>query len=104
MRAIFVLTLTVFLAQQAQSVERPSVAGIDSGEERVVLTLEQVPPVVMSTAKRAAPDVFFTGAERALKNDFIVYRISGRLFREVYHVHVRDDGTLVRVESDNQDD
>lgn len=92
-------------AHTATAIERPSDSGVDTvQEDHRVLALEQVPANVMNTAKQAAPDVFFTSAESALKDDFVVYRISGRLFTEVWHVHVREDGRLLRTESDNQDD
>ena len=96
---IFVLsTVSTAIAQTSASSDE------NNAEDHRVLTLEQVPVKVMNTARQAAPDVFFTSAESALKKDFVVYRITGRLFREVWHVHVREDGRLLRTESDNQDD
>lgn len=84
--------------------DRASRIGVDlAEEERVELTIDAVPPRIMQVARGAAPDVFFTSAERYLKKDFEVYRVTGRLFREVWHVHVRGDGKLIRTESDNQE-
>lgn len=75
-----------------------------SEEDRQVLSLDAVPTQVMASARAAAPDVFFNAAETYWKNDFHVYTLSGRLFREVWRVHVREDGLVLRTESDNQDD
>ena len=72
-------------------------------EELVSHSIDAVPAQVMRTARSVAPDVFFQGAESYWENDFRVYRISGRLFREVWNVYVREDGKLLRTESDNQD-
>lgn len=75
-----------------------------SEEDRQVLTLDAVPAQVMASARAAAPDVFFNSAETYWQDDFHVYTLSGRLFREVWRVHVREDGKVLRTESDNQDD
>jgi hypothetical protein len=72
-------------------------------EELVAHSIDSLPVQVMRTARSAAPDVFFQSAESYWENDFRVYRISGRLFREVWNVYVREDGKLLRTESDNQD-
>ncbi|MEM8492869.1 MAG: hypothetical protein AAF756_18800 [Pseudomonadota bacterium] len=58
----------------------------------------------MQTAQATAPDVFFQSAQRFWKDDFLVYRVEGRLYREVWHLHIRQDGTLLRTETDFQDD
>jgi hypothetical protein len=83
--------------------KEPDDSGDLAGEEHQVLTLQQVPPEVMRTARAAGPDVFFDRAESYWDKDFRVYRISGRLFREAWNVYVRSDGKLLRTESDNQD-
>jgi hypothetical protein len=75
-----------------------------SQEERATLAIVDVPQHVLATARLEGPDVFFDGAESYWVDDFRVYRLSGRLFREVWHVHVREDGKLLRTERDNQDD
>ena len=75
-----------------------------SKEERVTHAITDVPPQVLATARAEGPDVFFNEAESYWVDDFRVYRVSGRLFREVWHVHVREDGKLLRTERDNQDD
>lgn len=87
------------------SQERESADGeIDAtGEEVQQHALGELPPVVMSTAKQAAPDVFFGSAESYWEDDFRVYKLTGRLFREVWTVYVRSDGKLLRKEADNQD-
>ena len=72
-------------------------------EEQRSLTIEEVPPVVMATARRVAPDVFFTSAESYWKNDVREYHLRGRLFREIWDVFIREDGKLLRTEADNQD-
>ena len=74
-----------------------------SDEELRTLSLEQVPPVVMEAARRAAPDVFFTDAESYWRNDTREYHLRGRLFREKWDVYVSEDGKLLRTEADNQD-
>ncbi|MEM6484173.1 MAG: hypothetical protein AAF662_04225 [Pseudomonadota bacterium] len=73
-------------------------------EELSELAIAQVPPKVMQAARAAAPDVYFQSAQRFWKDDFLVYRIQGRLFREVWHLHIRQDGEVLRTESDFQDD
>ena len=75
-----------------------------SKEERATHTISDVPPQVLATARAQGPDVFFNAAESYWVDDFRVYRLSGRLFREVWHVHVREDGELLRTERDNQDE
>lgn len=72
-------------------------------EEVVSHSIDALPARVISTARAAAPDVFFQSAESFWENDFRVYRVSGRLFREVWSVYVREDGELLRMKSDNQD-
>ncbi|MEO1079844.1 MAG: hypothetical protein AAFY29_09830 [Pseudomonadota bacterium] len=72
-------------------------------EEQRTLTMDDVPPVVMATARKVAPDVFFTSAESYWRDDMREYHLSGRLFREVWDVFIREDGKLVRKEADNQD-
>lgn len=74
-----------------------------SGDERVTMAVAQVPPEVMVVARNAGPDVFFDSAMSYWEDDFRVYRVSGRLFREVWNVYVRSDGVLLRTESDTQD-
>ncbi|MEO0436028.1 MAG: hypothetical protein AAF098_03900 [Pseudomonadota bacterium] len=74
------------------------------GEDRQTLTISQVPGPVMNVARAAAPDVFFNDAMSYIQNDFRVYRVSGRLFREQWHVHVREDGKVLRTESDVRSD
>ncbi|GAB5413058.1 MAG: hypothetical protein Cons2KO_06610 [Congregibacter sp.] len=100
------LTLTLGVCMQSLAdTDRASRSGVDlAEEERVDLAIEAVPPMIMQVARRAAPDVFFTSAERYLKKDFEMYRVTGRLYREQWHVHVRGDGKLIRTESDNQAD
>lgn len=66
--------------------------------------VNELPAVVMKTARKAGPDVFFTSARSYWKDDFRVYRVSGRLFREVWNVYVREDGKLLRTETDNQEE
>ena len=74
-----------------------------SGDDRVAMAVSQVPPEVMAVARNAGPDVFFDSAMSYWEDDFRVYRVSGRLFREVWNVYVRSDGVLLRTESDTQD-
>lgn len=74
------------------------------GEDRQNLTIDQVPSAVMTVARGVAPDVFFNDAMSYIQNDFRVYRVSGRLFREQWHVHVREDGKVLRTESDVRSD
>lgn len=73
-------------------------------EQLTDLAIAQVPARVMQTARATAPDVFFQSAQRFWKDDFLVYRVEGRLYREVWHLHIRQDGTLLRTETDFQDD
>ena len=73
-------------------------------EEVRTHAVDALPDVVLGRARAAAPDVFFQSAESYWEDDFRVYRLSGRLFREVWNVYVREDGKLLRTESDNQDD
>ncbi|MFK7831566.1 MAG: hypothetical protein AB8B57_17465 [Congregibacter sp.] len=63
----------------------------------------EVPAAVMASARAAAPGVFFTGAQSYWKDDWRVYLVSGRLYSAVWNVVVREDGKLLRTESDNQD-
>ncbi|GEM_PF-6689721 len=72
-----------------------------SGEERTTVALSQVPRKVMAAARSAAGDVAFTSAMRYWDDDFRVYRLNGRLFREEWNVYVREDGVVLRTESDN---
>lgn len=100
----FVLCMALApLASWSQSREAPDEGAEPSGEERRVLAIAEVPVNIMAVARRAAPDVFFNGAESYWQKDFRVYQLSGRLFREVWNVYVREDGKLLRTESDNQD-
>ena len=100
--ALAALLALLPLATQAQTSEDD--VSVPSQEERTELALSAVPPLVMDAARSAAPDVFFTGALRYWDNDFLVYRMSGRLFREVWDVYVREDGVVLRTSSDYQDD
>lgn len=84
----------------AQDDEGPS----RSREEREVVAIDAVPQLVMDAARRAAPDVFFNSAESYWNDDFREFKLTGRLFREVWTVYVRDDGDVRRVKSDLQDD
>ena len=93
----------LLLASTALAAQETEEAISFPDEEFVSLSIDAVPANVMRTARGAAPDVFFQSAESYWENDFRVYRVSGRLFREVWSVYVREDGRLLRKESDNQD-
>lgn len=85
--------------------EEPLPMAEDMAQEyRQAVPLSQVPSVVMATARTAAPDVFFSEAQSYLADDVTVYRITGRLFREVWEVYVRQNGQFLRTTVDNQDD
>lgn len=73
-------------------------------EEVRTHAVDALPAEVLGTARAAAPDVFFQSAESYWEDDFRVYRLTGRLFREVWNVYVREDGKLLRTESDNQEE
>ncbi len=96
------LLLLLPLVAFGQSVDEGAVG--DPDEELIVHAIAQVPPPVMAAARAAAPDVYFDSAQSYWLDDWRVYRVSGRLFREVWHVYVRSDGKLLRTESDTQDD
>ncbi|MEM1404550.1 MAG: hypothetical protein AAGG55_14530 [Pseudomonadota bacterium] len=107
MKKIIVLAALMLLATSAfpQSETKGSATIVRStSDEFTVLAIGQVPSDIMAVAGNAAPDVYFTQAQRYLRSDFVEYRLTGRLFREEWQVHVREDGKLLRVESDNQAD
>lgn len=85
----------------AQEEDEPEVV-ID--DEVRIESLASIPPKVMSAARGAAPDVAFQSVDSLWQDDLRVYRLRGRLFREVWTVHVDDTGRVLRVERDNQDD
>ena len=102
---LFLFVSALALGAVAQSETKGSATAVSPAEDEfTVLALGQVPADIMAVAVSAAPDVFFTRAQRYLRNDFMEYRLTGRLFREEWQVHVREDGKLLRVESDNQAD
>jgi hypothetical protein len=105
---VAVLAMLAYLASAqsalAQRAEQDTLGADPAGEELRVHDLGEVPAAVMSAARGAAPDVYFQSAESYWQDDFRVYRLTGRLFREVWNVYVREDGVLLRSESDNQDD
>ena len=72
-----------------------------ASEERMSMAVGDIPAKVMAAARGVAPDVAFTSAERYWENDVLVYRISARLYREAWNVFVREDGVVLRTESDN---
>lgn len=97
-RMSFAIAAILALALQAS----PSVVA-NEGEQLVKHSIGDVPNVVMSRVREAAPDVFFEKATSYWLKDFRVYRVTGRLYRTVWNVYVREDGKLLRTESDNQD-
>ena len=111
---LILLVVSPATGAYAQSTSRPNPDGSRevtreeaiklSGEDLRDLSIAQVPANIMQVVKRTAPDVYFDSAISYLVKDFRVYRVSGRLFREVWHVHVREDGKLLRTESDNRSD
>ena len=72
-----------------------------ASEELTSMAVGDIPARVLSAARDAAPDVAFTSAERYWEQDVLVYRISARLYREAWNVFVREDGVVLRTESDN---
>lgn len=96
--ALFVPALSLAQGKDSRTL------GDTSNDELMTHTLDAVPAKVMTAARKAAPDVYFSDAISYWEDDFRVYRVSGRLFREVWNVYVRDDGRVLRTESDTQDD
>ena len=97
-----VLQLAALMAQA--STERGELSGDLAGEGLREVALGTVPENVIAAARGAAPSVYLTGAERFLAADIVVYRLQGRLFREVWDIYVRENGTLLSAGGDNQDD
>ena len=96
--------LLQFAALLSQAAEHREALDDPAGEGMVDVPLGALPEQVLSAARDAAPSVYFTSAERYLAADIVVYRLQGRLFREVWDVYVRENGALLRASADNQDD
>ncbi|MFT7286852.1 MAG: hypothetical protein ACI87W_000961 [Halieaceae bacterium] len=73
-------------------------------EEFRVESLAALPAKVMDAARAAAPDVAFQEASSLWLDDVRLYQVQGRLFREVWVVHVNENGRVLRVEKNLQDD
>lgn len=97
------LVLLLPMVVMAQNSDTRSM-GDTSNDEVVSHALDQVPESILAAARQAAPDVYFNAAISFWEDDFRVYRLTGRLYREVWHVYVRDDGRVILTESDTQDD
>ncbi|WOJ96486.1 hypothetical protein R0137_14730 [Congregibacter brevis] len=99
------VALSFALAQAALVVAQQETASpYPSGEEREFHTIGDVPTTVVAVAKRNAPSVVFSEAESYWEADVRVYRLSGRLYREVWQVYVTEQGQFLYSESDLQDD
>jgi hypothetical protein len=103
-RAAICLSGLLILAPALYAQDGADDVATGTDEEYQQLTANALPPLILNAARAAAPDVFFDSAESYLQDDFRVYRVSGRLFREVWHVYVREDGKVLRAKSDIQDD
>ncbi len=75
-----------------------------SQDEQRTHSLAGIPALVLAAAQAQGPDVFFNSAVSYLQDDFRVYRVSGRLYRQLWYVYVREDGKWLRTQKDNQDD
>ena len=76
--------------------------GCSKGEKPTspdIISLEQVPEVVMKAAKEKLPDVKFDSAWKAKEDGQEVYEIRGKTSAgKVFEVEVSPDGTVVGVE------
>ena len=102
LKSLLSLLLLLPVLALAQNSDRS--VGDSSNDELVSHALDEVPEALLAAARQAAPDVYFNEAISFWEDDFRVYRLSGRLYREVWHVYVRDDGRVLLTESDTQDD
>jgi hypothetical protein len=64
-----------------------------------LLSLEQVPEIVMKAARERLPDVRFDSAWKAKEHGQAVYEVRGKTSAgKVFEVEVTPDGTVVAVE------
>lgn len=100
-RMAVILPGLLLLSPAAQGDAESALLLDTASEELTSMALGEIPARVLSAARDAAPDVAFTSAERYWEADVLVYRISARLYREAWNVFVREDGVVLRIESDN---
>lgn len=100
-RVAVILSGLLLLSPAAQGGAESELLLDTASEELTSMALGDIPARVLSAARDAAPDVAFTSAERYWEQDVLVYRISARLYREAWNVFVREDGVVLRTESDN---
>lgn len=86
----------VTAASETESAAAPEVSA--------VVKLEEVPRVVMDTARSRMPDAYFQRASWVLEDDFKVYSLAGSYFRKEVTVYVREDGKFLRTETNNRDE
>lgn len=100
-RMAVILAGLLLLSPAAQGGAESELLLDTASEELTSMAVGDIPARVLSAARDAAPDVAFTSAQRYWEEDVLVYRISARLYREAWNVFVREDGVVLRTESDN---
>lgn len=104
-RCLRVVAVSFALTQAvAVTAQQETASPYPSTEEREFHNIADVPVAVISVARQNAPSVVFTEAESYWEADERVYRLSGRLYREVWQVYVTEQGQFLYSESDLQDD
>ena len=74
----------------------------DDGEVRVALS--DVPDSVKQAALAAVPGLVLTGAERETEDGQVVYSLEGTVNGAPYEVEVSAAGTVLEIESEDDDD
>jgi uncharacterized membrane protein YkoI len=74
----------------------------DDAEERVELSA--VPDAIKNAALTALPGLVLTGAERETEDGRVVYGLEGTVNGVPWEVEVAADGTVLEVESEDDDD
>lgn len=100
-RTAVILSGLLMLSPAAQGDAEGELLLDTASEELTSMAIGDIPARVLSAARGVAPDVAFTSAERYWEDDVLVYRLSARLYREAWNVFVREDGAVLRTESDN---
>lgn len=82
----------------------PSLSAMEGGPGSHVIDIGAVPETVVASARDAVDGIALTSASWFHGDDSRVYRLNGSRFNRKYAVFVRNDGRVLRVDSDDWGD
>ncbi len=71
-----------------------------NGEKETEISLEEVPPAVMDSARQAVPGIQLDEAEIEEEDGQVVYELSGLADGKSYEIELSESGEVLEVEED----